>query len=77
MTIILLFYCLSHALCVLALHSFAMQVQQNIKVKRDPKRLYSATEASKRRAEDQTPTGGQLIVRAPPRLAIPNWRKGL
>jgi hypothetical protein len=54
-----------------------MQVQQNIKVKRDPKRLYSATEASKRRAEDQTPTGGQLIVRAPPRLAIPNWRKGL
>ncbi len=53
------------------------KVQANIKVERDPTRVLRATAASQHRAEDPTKSGGQMIVRAPPRLAVPSWRKGL
>lgn len=53
------------------------QVASQIHAERDPSRVLRPTAASRHRAEDDSRSGGQMIVRAPPRLAVPSWRKGL
>ena len=43
----------------------------------DPSRLLRPTASTRNREADETPAGGRVYARAPPRLAVPTWRQGL
>ena len=43
----------------------------------DPSRLLRPTASTRNREADETPSGGRVYARAPPRLAVPSWRQGL
>eukprot|EP00041_Stephanoeca_diplocostata_P026069 m.694995 g.694995 ORF g.694995 m.694995 type:complete len:575 (+) comp22886_c0_seq9:132-1856(+) len=55
------------------------RLKQHVRVSgtRDPSRLLQPTAATLARTHDDTPPAGRVIARAPPRLAVPAWRKGL
>ena len=54
-----------------------LRSQVKVNVRRDPSRLTRPTASSAARKQDTSTSGGQMHVRAPPRLATPAWRKGM
>lgn len=57
------------------LERLCQQVQ--VSATREPSRLTQPTAAIRNRMADRTKQGGQVIARAPPKLAVPSWRQGL